>query len=120
MTVITDAQATATTNGTTDAKAIGTTGSTGVPVPAATIATTPVFVSGTARTLNTGMSCHLYINVTTSASLTLSMGPTSAASVSINAAESDTLGMITLRVPAGWYVKFTGTVADVVFTQVND
>lgn len=76
------------------------------------------FVSGTAKQLSSKNDLALYINVTTSASLKVELGPTAASLVTINAAESDALGLLTLIVPASWYVNLTGTMADVACTQV--
>lgn len=119
MSAITDAQATAVTNGETDKAAVGAGGTTAVPVAAVTVATVPVFVSGTAQQLNASRVIDLYINITTSASLAITMGPTSAGTgVSLNAAESDALGLLTIRIPAGWYIKLTGTVADMAFIAI--
>lgn len=75
-------------------------------------------VSGTAFQLSATRSGHLYLNITTSASLTISMGPTSSAADAIGVAQSEALGVTTLYVPAGWYVVLTGTVADFVATAV--
>lgn len=111
-----DAQALAATNAHADAAAI-TAGST---APGSHAAAVQTFVSGTAKQIDAARSAHLYINITTAASLTIAMGPTSAAATVLNAAESDTLGMITLQVPGGWYVKITGTVADLTITSILD
>lgn len=92
-----------------------TAGSTG---PGSHAAGTVTFVSGTAKQVDTRKDNFLYINVTTSAALAIALGPTSAAATVINASESDALGVITLFVPAGWYVKLTGTIADVTCTAV--
>lgn len=118
MTMIDDAQALAVTNGEADAAARGAGGVTAFPVAAATIATVPVFVSGTAQVLSASREVDLYINITTAASLAIAMGPTASASVTLNTAESDTLGLIHIRVPAGWFVKLTGTVADFALNAV--
>src|SRR5487761_1784757 len=70
-------------------------------------------VSGTPFQVSTVRDADLYINITTAASFTASMGPEAAGtSIALNTAESDTLGLIYLRVPKGFYVKLTGTVAD--------
>jgi hypothetical protein len=29
------------------------------------------------------------------------------------------LGLLTLRIPAGWYVKITGTIADLTITAIT-
>lgn len=119
MAAIDDGQAASITNGETDKANISAANPLVVPVPPVTIASTPVFVSGTAQQLSAAKNVDLYINVTTAASLTISMGPTSAGTgVTLNAAESDALGLIHVRVPVGWYVKVTGTVADLAFTAI--
>lgn len=116
MSVQTDAQALAATNAHTDASGI-TAGST---APGSHKATVETFVSTTARQISATNNAHLYINITTAAALTIAMGPTSSAATVLNASESDTLGMITLFVPGGWYVKITGTVADLTITSILD
>lgn len=114
-----DEQTEGTTNAATDAAAI-TAGSTAVPVKPVSIASQPTFVSATPQQLSASKDVYLYINVTTAASLTISMGPTSTGTgVALNSAESDALGMVTIRVPAGWYVKITGTVADLNINAVQ-
>lgn len=75
--------------------------------------------SGTPFQVSTVRDADLYINITTAASVTISMGPEAAGtSIALNAAEIDALGMVTVHVPKGWYVKITGTVADFVVTAV--
>ena len=113
MSDVTDAQDLATTNAKADALDDNNTGSVAVPIqPAADIAAFTV-VSGTAKQVNATRNATLLCNITTSASLTISMGPTSAADTStVHAAQSSALGMVTLYVPRGWYVKFTGTVSN--------
>lgn len=82
---------------------------------------TETVVSGTPFQVSNNRTSHVYINITTAASVTISMGPEAAGtSVALNAAQSDALGLVTLRVPIGWYVKITGTVADFVVTAVLD
>lgn len=76
-------------------------------------------VSGTPFQVSTVRNAMLYLNITTAASLTISMGPEAAGtSIALNTAEIDALGLISLRVPKGWYVKLTGTVADFVVTAI--
>lgn len=88
----------------------------GYPAPAAS---SPSFTSGTAEQLSTTQDVMLYVAVQTSASLAVAIGSTSAASTVIAPAKSYALGVITVRVPKGWYVKITGTVADLSITQVS-
>lgn len=82
-------------------------------------AVTETVVSGTPFQVSTLRDADLYINITTAASLTITMGPESAGtSIALNAAEIDALGLIHLNVPKGWYVVLTGTVADFAVTAV--
>lgn len=120
MTQIDDGQSASITNAKADAADDNNTGSTGVPVPAAGIFSTPVFVSATPQQLSTTKDVDLYLNITTAAAMTLSIGPTSAGTlVPVSANQSNALGVIHVRVPVGWYVKFTGTVANVVFSAIT-
>lgn len=71
------------------------------------------FTTATAKQVNTTSDAILYITCTTSTALTLAMGPDNAAgAVTLINAVSVALGMMTVRVPKGWYVKLTGTMAD--------
>ena len=74
---------------------------------------TPVFATGVASQLaDLTRDYMVYLNVTTSGTATsVTMGATSAGTtVSILASASVTAGqVISFRVPAGWYVKYTGT-----------
>jgi hypothetical protein len=83
-------------------------------------ASAPTFVTATARQLSTTQDAILYINIKTAAAMTLQIGPTSATATTIIASgTSPAIGLITLRVPAGWWVKVTGTITDLAFTQVT-
>lgn len=88
-------------------------------------ASTPTFTSGTALQLSTTQDVMLYIfckTAVTSTTTALGLGASSAASTAIvpSASMSIPVGaMWQVRVPKGWYVKFTGTVADFTFTQVT-
>lgn len=79
----------------------------------------PVFVSGTAKQLSVSRDVILYIDIITAASLKIEMGPDSTTAYTISAAKSDALGLITLRVPVDWYVKLTGTMANLAITQLG-
>lgn len=114
MSAITDAQGQAATNYHADSAA-NTAGATG---PGSHAAVVQTFVSGTAKQVDTLKDNYLYINITTAAALTIAIGPTSAAATVLNASESDALGLITLFVPAGWYVKLTGTMANLTNTSI--
>jgi hypothetical protein len=82
-------------------------------------ASSPAFVSGTARQCSTTQDAVLYIAVQTSAALAVAIGPTSTPANTIMPSKSYALGMITLRVPKAWYVLITGTIADLTITQVT-
>jgi len=86
--------------------------------PSATV-TTPVFVSGVAQALSATADVMLYIDITTSASLAVTFGPTSGAEHSVYASGSAALGVISVRVPAAWLVLIAGTVADLAFLAVT-
>lgn len=76
--------------------------------------------SGTGFQVSALRNSHLYINITTAASLAIALSADGTTYNIINAAESDALGMITLFVRAGWYVKLTGTMADLTITAILD
>ena len=80
---------------------------------------TPTFVSGTAKVVNAQYDTILYVNVTTAAALAIAIGPTSSPANTIVASETVALGLLTLRIPAGWYVKITGTIADLTITAIT-
>lgn len=115
MSNLTDAQGSAATNYHADSAA-NTAGST---AGGSHTAKTVTFTSGTAAQVDTLKDSFLYINITTAAALAIAFGPTSSVATTLNASESDALGLITLFVPAGWYVKLTGTMADVTCTAVQ-
>lgn len=112
-----DGQAAAVINAKVDAAALGAGGVTAVPVRPDTDFATVTVVSGTAKQINATKDMILYVNITTAASFKVEMGATSAAANLVNAAQSNALGLVTLHVPKGWYVKFTGTVTNYVITS---
>ena len=83
------------------------------------VASSPAFVSGTAQQLSTTTDVILYLDVKTAASLTIAIGPTSTPANTLQSAVVGALGMITVRVPASWYVKLTGTMADLTITAIT-
>lgn len=93
----------------------------GVPAAVAQPFGTPIvetIVSGTALQISASRGSHVYLDVNTSAALAIAIGPTSATAITINASQSDAIGFETIYLPAGWYIKLTGTVADFVATAV--
>lgn len=77
-------------------------------------------VSGTAFQVSVAQNATLYLDITTSAALAIAVGPTASTANTILASESAALGLLNVRVPAGWYVKVTGTPADFVATAILD
>lgn len=83
-------------------------------------ASVPTFTTGVAKQLSTTQDVMLYITVVTSVSTTLAIGPTSTPANTIFAAKSLVANTIlTFRIPKGWYVKITATIADYAFLQVT-
>jgi hypothetical protein len=83
---------------------------------------TPTFSSGTAAQLSdTTRDYVVYLNITTSGTATsIAIGPTSTPAYTIMAAASATAGIVyTVRLPAGWYFKWTGTTTAVSTTAVG-
>ena len=114
MSQVDDGQAASITGGKADAAAVGAGGTT---APGAHKATVETFVSGTARQI-AATDAEVYIAVTTSAALKVEIGPTSGVATTIMPSQSAALGVITVQVPGGWYMKLTGTVADFTVTSV--
>lgn len=83
------------------------------------VASTPTFTSGTAVQLNAHQDVMLYITVVTAATATIAIGPTSTPTTTIiNNKSPAANSVISLRIPASWYVKITGTIADFTFAEV--
>lgn len=85
---------------------------------AAGAAIAEVPVSGTAFQVSATRGAHLYVNVRTAAALATAIGPDNTTGIALDASQSDALGMTTLHVPAGWWVKLTGTIANLSITAV--
>lgn len=77
-------------------------------------------VSGTAFQISVAQNANLYIDIATSAALAIAIGPDASTAVAVMASKSAPIGLLNVRVPAGWYVKLTGTVADFTATAVLD
>ncbi len=76
-------------------------------------------VTATAFQIDVERDANLYISVNTAASLAIAIGATAAgATNAIQAAGTVAVGVVTLFVPAGWYVKLTGTMANLTVTSV--
>jgi hypothetical protein len=73
---------------------------------------TPSFASGTAAQLSdTSRDYTVYLECTTSGTATtIAIGPTSTPANTIMASAAATAGTVyTVRLPAGWYLKWAGT-----------
>lgn len=81
---------------------------------------TKTITSGTAFQISVAQNATLYLDIATAAALAIAIGPTNATAVAINSSKTDSIGLISVRVPAGWWVKVTGTPADFVATAVLD
>lgn len=75
-------------------------------------------VTATAFQVDAVRDADLYISVNTAAALAVAIGSTNAASTAIMPSQSAALGVICLHVPGGWYVKLTGTMANLTVTSV--
>lgn len=118
MTQIDDGQAAAVTGGKADALVVGAGGITAIPSRPVTDATVPVFVTGTAQQLSTKTDVDLYINIVTAAALTVAFGPTSSTTITLSPSQTSAVGLMKIRVPRAWYVKLTGTMANLSFNAV--
>ena len=78
----------------------------------------PAFTSTVAQQLSASDVVFLFIDVTTAAALTIAIGATSAASTVLQNNIVGALGAILVPVPAGWYVKLTGTMGDLNITGI--
>lgn len=91
----------------------------GTDTSATATASSPVLTSGTAAQISTVQDVMLYIAITTSAALAVAIGPTAGVANAIIPSASYGLSVISIRLPKGWYVKITGTIADVTITAIT-
>jgi hypothetical protein len=63
-------------------------------------------------------SAMLYVNIRTAAALATAISPDNVTYYPLDASQSDAIGMTTIHVPAGWYVKLTGTMANLAITAI--
>lgn len=91
----------------------------GTDTSATATASSPSFSTGVAAQCSTTQDVMLYIAIQTAAALAVAIGPTSAAADVIMPSQTYALGLCTIRVPKGWWVKITGTIADLTITQVT-
>ena len=90
----------------------------GTDTSAIAVPSTPTFVSTTAQQLSTTTDGMLYIAITTAAALAVAIGPTSGVTTTMIPSATYGLSVISIRVPKGWFVKVTGTVADQTYTFI--
>lgn len=81
---------------------------------------TQTIVSGTAFQISTTQPAHLYIDIATAAAMTIAIGPTSTPATTILNNHAATIGLLTVLIPAGFWVKITGTVANFAVVAVID
>ena len=79
----------------------------------------PSFSSGVSLQLNTTQDVMLYIAITTSAALAVAIGPLNTVTTALIPSASYALSVISIRVPKGWWVKITGTIADTTITSIT-
>lgn len=72
-------------------------------------ASTPSLSTGAAAQVNTSQDVMLYANVTTASTFSLAIGPTSTPATTVVASHTAAIGLISVRLPKGWYVKSTFT-----------
>ena len=83
---------------------------------------TPTFATTVAAQLaDVSRDYQVYLNVTTSGTATsVAIGPTSATAYTIMASAAATAGqVISFRLPAGWFCKFTGTTTVISATAIG-
>lgn len=76
--------------------------------------------SGTGFQVSTAQNAHLYIDINTSAALAIALSKDGTTYVPLMASKSAPIGLLSVMVPAGWYVRLTGTPANFVVTAVVD
>ena len=80
--------------------------------------TSPAFTSGTALQLSTAQDQMLYITVKTSGTYVVAIGPTSGVANTIMPSATYGIACNAIRIPRNWYVKITGTIANLAITAV--
>lgn len=75
-------------------------------------------VTATGFQISATRAAMLYINVRTAAALATAISPDNSTYYALDASQSDAIGVTTLHVPAGWYVKLTGTMANLAVTAI--
>lgn len=115
MSNITDSQTEATYNAEGAAQAAAYLATTGDNVGAGAVI---VPVTATGFQVSTKRNADLYITVNTAAALAIAISPDNVTYTTLAASASYALGVQTMFVPAGWYVKLTGTMANLTVTPV--
>jgi hypothetical protein len=81
--------------------------------------TAPSFSTGVAQQLSTTQDLMLYIEVKAAQSLAVAIGPTSTPANTVVSTITAALGLVTIRVPAGWWTSITSTIANLGITAVG-
>jgi hypothetical protein len=102
----------------TDAQTLATYNASGAALPTSisddTNANLPVtFSSGVAFQVDPSRACRIYVDVRVSAPLSISIGSSTGAEITLMATESPAVGLQTFDLPGGWSCVLTGTNADV-------
>lgn len=91
---------------------------TAAPAGGANIAVPMTISTGVAMQPNTGTDMMVYLAVTTSSVVAIQIGATSTPNVTIFPSATAAIGMISFRVPKGWWLKSTFTAVDVTWTAI--
>lgn len=81
--------------------------------------TSPSFVTGTALQVNATKDSTLYIDVTVAGAYSIAIGSTSSTTTTLQSSVLNGLGLTSIRVPAAWYIKITGTIANLSITAIT-
>ena len=81
-------------------------------------ATTDTLTTGVAFQPSTIREAYVYVNVITSAALAINIGPDNTTGITLMASEVAAIGLQSFVLPMGWYMKLTGTMADVAVVSI--
>ena len=91
----------------------------GTDTSATAVVSSPSFSTTVALQVNSAQDTMLYIAIQTAAALAIAIGPTSSVTTALMPSKTYALGLLTIRVPKGWFVKITGTIADLIITAIT-
>lgn len=75
-------------------------------------------VSATAFQVSPTRSADMYVTIVTAAALAVQISPDNVTFITLMASETAGLGMFHINLPAGWYIKLTGTMANLAVTAI--